>query len=186
MIVFESKKLVILTPPHTASRSLHTTCCAMGAMYVVGPQPDGTVDQHTTAIAAEWAGFRVAVVVRHPFDRLIGLYHHHSDWMTSQGWIPLPWWLFVAQVLENNSMLSWMYKATIATWLGPVQPDEIVRYEQLWESLEVLLDEPIRLAGQSTSRDLSAYTAQESVLLMTEYWGRADMNRWHYASRRAT
>ena len=60
MIVFEDRKLVIITPPHTASGNLHRACCKLGAYHVLGPTPDGAgYDHHCATIGEGWKDYQI-------------------------------------------------------------------------------------------------------------------------------
>lgn len=88
MIVLPDRRLLILTPPHTASRSLHYGLCGQlpGAIWRDGPSPDGTtVDHHTSTIGAEHTHFTRVLVVRNPFTRILGLWSHLVDWCRYNG-----------------------------------------------------------------------------------------------------
>lgn len=185
MIVLEDRKLVILTPPHTASGNLHRALCGLefGGKWVIGPTPDGTgYDHHVMRVAEGWRDFRIALVVRHPLDRLIGLYEHHQEAARLNSWLPIAWWQFVAMVLEKNTDLSWFYRTTIST-LMPSRVDHVLRFESLAAELCELLGSVSLAPGWVDARDLSAYYSQIGVCCAAEWWGRDDMETFHYASR---
>lgn len=183
MIVFEDRKLVIVTPPHTASGNLHRACCRLGAYHVIGPTPSGMdYDHHVTTIGNGWLDYRVALVVRHPFERLIGLYEHHQHAAKLEGWEPIVWWQFVAMVLEQNPDLSWFYRTTICQLIGNLKVDVLIKYEDLQANLERHLDLTIDLPPPEGPRDWSPYLAQPGVGLIAEHWGRDDMERFGYVS----
>lgn len=187
MIVLEDRKLVILTPPHTASGNLHRALCSsqFGGMWAIGPTPDGSgYDHHVTRIAEGWRDFKVALVVRHPLDRLIGLYEHHQEATRLGGWQPIEWWMFVAMALEQHRDLSWFYRTTINDLIGTTNVDHVLRYESLDVDLIKLLGEPVPLSpGWVDARNWSAFHAQIGVCCMAEWWGRNDMERFHYVSQ---
>ena len=186
MIVFEDRQLVIITPPHVASGNLHRACCdQLGAKWAIGVTPDGKgYDHHVTQIAEGWRDFGVALVVRHPLDRLIGLYEHHQQASRRHGWQPIEWWMFVAMVLENHPDLSWFYRTTISALIGDTQIDAVVRYESLSEDLAELLCENVLLApGWVDQRHWPSFFRQGGVCAMAEWWGRDDMQRFGYVTR---
>lgn len=186
MIVLERQELVILTPPHTASGNLHRALCTpdFGGHWAIGPTPDGRgYDHHVTQLAEGWRDFRVALVVRHPLDRLIGLYEHHCHLSEESGWDVIPWWLFVAQVLEKHPDLSWFYRTTISELIGHRQPDYVLRFESLATDLEPLLGRVAIPAGWTEQRDWSAFYAQIGPCCQAEWWGRADLERFGYPSK---
>lgn len=186
MIVLEDRKIVILTPPHTASGNLHRALCSpqFGGHWAIGPTPDGAgYDHHTTHLAEGWHDFKVALVVRHPLDRLIGLYEHHQETTRLAGWEPIEWWMFVAMVLERNADLSWFYRATISELIGDTRIDHVLRYESLDVELIGLLGERVTLApGWVDARDLSAFLFHGDVCASAEWWGREDLQRFGYFS----
>lgn len=189
MILLEDRQLVILTPPHTASGNLHRALCGpwFGGRWVIGPTPDESgFDHHVMTVAEGWRSFRVAVVVRHPLERLIGLYEHHQHTAQLQGWEPIAWWQFVAMVLERNTDLSWFYRSTISELLdrSKTQPRVVLKYETLNESLAELLGEPVDLPTDRTDdRNYDEYFHQCGVCLMAEHWGSADIERFGYVSQ---
>jgi hypothetical protein len=75
LIVLEEKDLVIITPPHTASRHLHKALCGPphNGRWICGPNPAGTWDHHVVVVPSEWQDLRRVLVVRNPMTRLVGL-----------------------------------------------------------------------------------------------------------------
>lgn len=189
MIVLEDRELVVMTPPHTASGNLHRALCApsMGGFWAIGQTPDGKgYDHHVTQVSEGWRDFRVAVVVRHPLDRLIGLYEHHQESAKLNGWQPIAWWEFVAIVLSRHPDLSWFYRTTISELIGDQVPDVILRYESLAADLEQLFGNVVLPSGWTEQRDWSAYYAQIGPCCQAEWWGRSDMERFGYRSKMET
>ena len=135
-------------------------------------------------VSEGWRDFTVAVVVRHPLDRLIGLYEHHQHAASKRtDWPSLPWWLFVAMVLANHPDLSWFYRMTIGELLGSQKVDRVIHYESLEADLSELIGEPFELLpGNDNARDLSQYYAQAGPCCQAEWWGRGDMERFGYKS----
>ena len=187
MIVLEDRELVILTPPHTASGNLHRALCSerFGGRWAIGPTPDGAgFDHHTIQISEGWKDFQTVLVVRHPLDRLIGLYEHHQEISKQSGWDLIPWWLFVAQVLERHPDVSWFYRTTIVDLVGDVKIDQVIRYETLGSDLEKLMGEPVPMfEGWVGARVWSAFYDQIGPCCQAEWWGREDMGRWNYQSK---
>lgn len=186
MIVFEDRKLIIITPPHTASGNLHRACCRLGAYHVLGPTPDGAgYDHHCATIGEGWKGFRIACVVRHPLDRLIGLYEHHQHIAAMSNWEPVAWWQFVRMVLQQDSGLSWFYRTTIAELLRSHRCERHtpIKFESLQQELADKLGLDIELPpGWTADRDWSAYRSQVNVCLMVEEWAAEDMTLGGYRS----
>lgn len=190
MIVLEDRQLVIITPPHTASGNLHRVLCGpeFGGFWAIGPTPDGAgYDHHVAKVAEGWKSFRIAVVVRHPLDRLIGLYQHHQNEATIHQWEPVPWSLWVAMVLEKHPDISWFYRTTITALVGDTRIDSVIRYESLDDDLAGLFGERVTLpARQNFDRDWSEFLTQINVCVMAEWWGRDDMERFKYTSKVAS
>lgn len=187
MIVLEEKRIVILTPPHTASGNLHRALCSpeVGGVWAVGLTPDGAVyDHHTIHVSAGWCDFTVALVVRNPLDRLIGLHEHHCRAGEKHGWQALPWWEFVARVLARDSALSWFYRSTISELIGPQRIDHVLRFESLTPDLTALLGRYVELpAGETEGHERSEYYRQLGVCRMAEWWGREDAARFGYQTQ---
>ena len=80
MIVLPRHGLVIVTPPKTASSSLHRCLCTpeYGGIFVLGPQGDapGPYEHHTGWIPWNYTEFRIVIVVRSPYTRFWSLYDH--------------------------------------------------------------------------------------------------------------
>ena len=151
MIVLADQRMLLLTPPHTASRTLHYSLCSqLGAIWRDGPSADGSVvDHHTATIGAEFAGWTRAVVVRNPFTRLLGLWYHLVDWCRFNGHGCCGFHEFAEWVrADDAARLSYMYRYTISRWLGDVDAPIVIRYEQLEESLETLLGQTVQLHRQ--------------------------------------
>lgn len=187
MIVLEDRELVILTPPHTASGNLHRALCGseFGGHWAIGPTPDGSGhDHHIMKLAEGWKDFRVALVVRHPLDRMIGLYEHHQKLSEDNGWNLIPWWLFVAQALSKHADISWFYRTTICELIGDTQPDCVLRYESLSFDLENILGQSVpMLSGWTDARVWESFYAQVGPCCQVEWWAACDMERWGYESR---
>ena len=186
MIVLEDRELVIITPPHTASGNLHRSLCSskFGGCWAIGPTPDGKgFDHHTAELATGWSKFKVAVVVRHPLNRLIGLYEHHQHSSEKNGWSPISWWMFVAQVLEKHKDISWFYRTTISDLIKNARVDVVLKYESLGNDVEALLGEQVPiLSGWTENRDWSAYYSQIGLCCQAEWWGKEDMERFGYVT----
>ena len=150
MIVFETKRLIIITPPHTASGMLHRVSHAMGALCVVGPTPDGYgFDQHFCGRCVCWEDFRRVVVWRNPCHRLTGLYFHHQWWAANQGWDPISLEQFVRHVVTDDSeALSWFYRYNQSRWLGAGTVDDVIRYENLQNDFGRVIEASVRLPAR--------------------------------------
>lgn len=148
MIVLEDPKVVIITPPHTASGHLHQALCERPqTFWVCGPTPTGrTVDHHYARVANGWADFRVALVWRNPLDRLVGLYEHYAWWESSHQRTPIQFPPFVTAVCRNDPDLGWFYTWTIAKLVGSQRVDELIEFDNLEGDVTQLIGSPITLA----------------------------------------
>jgi len=195
MIIFPTRELVLITPPHTASRNLTAALLDpqndIGPWYAVhGLVPDScrVHDHHYCTLHPEHLTWRVACVVRHPLDRLIGL---HTHWVTAVGSkypeSPLQQWKkFARQVaLGERSGLSWMYRWTIAdllTYHGhdpyEVQP---IKFESLATELENLLETPIVLPPRfgHSHRDPWGDRYDSRLRAQASNWAAQDLLAWY-------
>ncbi len=82
MIICPEHNLMIITPPKTASTSLHAYAATLGGQTFYGQQPDGRYSRHALTVPDEALAFAtVALVIRNPWDRLVSLFHslHASE-----------------------------------------------------------------------------------------------------------
>lgn len=183
MIVFEDRQLVIITPPHTASGNVHRALCndQFGGRWCVGPNPDGEPDHHYATLATAWKDWQVAVVIRHPLDRMIGLYEHHRLLSETEGWDPVPFWMWTGMVLSDHPDLSWFYKWTITRLVAPdlLQQASLLRFESLATDLSGLIGEPVALSS-GWSVDHAGHLADISSSLLLQWHGRKDRRLGNY------
>lgn len=188
MIILESRRIAIITPPHTASGNLHRSLCSSkyGGYWVVGTQDGVSYDQHSSKVAEDWRDYQTVVIVRHPVDRLHGLWQHHCFWMQEQHQSPIPWWLFVAQVLQDHEDLSWMYKRTICDILEETRIDRVLHYETLEEDVRSLLTDDSFVLSETNPKslwDMSGILQNPELLHQIEYWAKEDMTRFSYKKK---
>lgn len=82
MIVLQQQRALIVTPPRTASVSLHVALCGANApIWVVGPlRPQSSHSAHETpCVPHQFGEFRVFVVCRHPLARLVSMWRHVQE-----------------------------------------------------------------------------------------------------------
>lgn len=150
MIVLDDKKIIIITPPHTASGNLHRALCSPEhrAFWYVGPSPeDWSPDHHYSKVANGKKGHHTALVVRHPLDRLVGLWWHYvyackylSDLTT--------WWQFpqfVEEVAAGNMDLFYIYRWTMKQLVSGQRIDSLIRYESLQEDINKLIGTEVKI-----------------------------------------
>lgn len=188
MIVYPEKKLLIMTPPHTASRAIHITLCRQftGKMiWAFGPTPDGFGDDHhTNKICNQWLDFRVAIVVRNPFTRILGLWYHLVNWNREHGHGCDDFKVFVQRVArDDETVLSWLYRYTITRWLGTVRPDVFVHYEDLDRELSELLATEITLERTSSGnrKPSTEFYYDDETARLVATWAGSDLARFKYS-----
>jgi hypothetical protein len=190
LIVLESKQLVILTPPHTASKHLHEALCCPphNGLWVVGHNADGNVDHHVAIPSEPWRHFQVVCVVRNPLERLRGLWVHHLVYARRQGFPPLLWPQYVAAVVTERwgVLPSFLDHFTIARWLHKTAVQDVIRFESLADELLRVVGSPVELAPGWTDdgehpllEELYAET-NPGVRFHAAAWSLPDRVRWDY------
>lgn len=189
MILFCDRELVIVTPPKTASDSLHRLLCSppWDGLAVVGRSRTGQIDKHLAELPAECLGFRVLATVRNPYDRLVSLYHQFSRHETYWGRAGLAFWDFCNRVgrpdepiPEHTHALANLYRLNQVQWLDGLQP-ELVRVERLAAGLKShgLAVEDVPRWNDSWRRATLDYF-DESTLAAIREWARPDCERFGY------
>jgi hypothetical protein len=76
MIVLQDRRLVIVTPPKTASTALHQALCGPGrpGLWL----RDAARDKHLTSIPEPYRDWPALITVRNPFDRVVSLWHDYA------------------------------------------------------------------------------------------------------------
>lgn len=189
MIVLENKQLVILTPPHTASKNLHEALCRPphNGLWVVGRNPDGHIDHHVSIASEPWLHFRIACVVRDPLERLRGLWVHHCISCRRLGTPALLWPQYVMSLsTERWGVLpSYLDHYTISRWLHKTALQEVIRFEALQEELLRVLGEPVELApgwtddGEHPSME-ELFAEENKIRFHAAAWSLPDRVRWDY------
>lgn len=107
MIILSQQRLVLTTPPKTGSTTVHATLCAVGGIYVIGPQADGRVDKHTIDVPLQAHSYGQYILVRDPYDRAKSLYSHYCIYNHAP--MPLDDWIdtvLLAGVEPFNQSIS--------------------------------------------------------------------------------
>lgn len=172
MIVFEKKQIVIVTPPHTGSGSLHRVCHAMGAHWVIGPTPDGAgFDHHCAIVGNAWKDYKIALVVRDPVERLVGLYYHYQWWCLSRGEEPLTLDDYVLHLDDVDDLyLSWFYRYTIARLMSTSRFEEVLRYENLASDVSRLLGTTIVLPPKKIEHPPACFVWSADLSQAAKRW----------------
>lgn len=183
MILLIEHRVVILTPPKTASDALHRLFCSgppWSGLAVVQRHHD-VLDKHGMEIPAEAAGFRVLLSVRHPLDRLVSLWHHRCRLHAYHGRGSCSFQEFATQVAGGRP-LGWLWTTTIDELAGELQPDALLRCESLAADLKAAgLDvAEIPRVNESYRRSWPAYYTAE-LLQRLRPWADRDCQRFTYA-----
>ena len=123
MIVFLDRRIAIVTPPKTASDTLHRVLCSppFDGLAIVGRSRTGELDKHLSELPAECLGFRVLATVRNPHDRLVSLYHQFQRHETYWGRAGVAFWDFAHRVgrvdepLPCQHRLAGLYKLNLCS-----------------------------------------------------------------------
>jgi hypothetical protein len=190
MIYSLDRLLVLFTPPKCASNTLHELLTKQSCMSVIGPQMDGGVDIHTTALPWDvWSrleSYTFAVSIRHPYTRAASLYGHYKQY-----W-PAPHLSFVDFLRQLVLAPRWgFFNATITSMLQPVetpfdgrppiQVSHYVRVESLSQDLRALgFDVPADLPKHNSSdnRGFDEFTPESKQLV--DLWSFYDFSRFGY------
>ncbi len=191
MILLIEQRIVIVTPPKTASDSLHRALCSgYGGQMVIGESMyPGNVDKHTMKIPNEATGFTVLATVRHPLDRLVSLYCHYARTESEyHGRFAMAFWEFANRIARDNRVSGFPVDA-LYCWpqskhLGTLAPDGLLRTESLTEDLASHGIE-VTLPRENTShrRPWGAYF-DTGLLATVEPWAEDDRQRFGYHERR--
>lgn len=190
MIVFPEKDVAIITPPHTASRNIHRGLGTEG-YWVIGEDPfvKDSVNHHSAKVHDAWGRasraknetFRVYVVCRNPYTRLVGLFLHY-EWSQSKGLVRdyLCWEEFV----YSRDSLNWMFNKTIADFVraAKIEGYETIKYENLEEELSKTLETKVSLP--SKYHDLIKfeewYYDPKLLKHVNETWASEDCKMFNY------
>lgn len=180
MIICHPHQLIIITPPHTGSRSLNRSLTSQvnNTFACYGLSPDGGIDHHTTQIPSGIDEYDKYIVVRHPLDRLVGLWFHLVSWNASHGHGCGDFSWFVENIVKKDqTFLSIMYRWTITDWVAGVQPNGIIHFETLLEELNGLFKIPISLYKTESTRPQKHWSEffNEYLLTICREWAEQDI-----------
>lgn len=184
MIILVKKRIVILTPPHTASRYLRNTLCTpeYDGFLCVGPWSiNGKLDHHSMIIPREYVDWPRYLIVRNPFTRLIGLYHyyvacHCEDGCPNQ----LNWEQYTDLVVQDvSTLLTPFYRWTITRLIEPLDRiDGIIRFENLQQQFQDILG--ITIEDHTNNYDLMIYYYSPEIIRGVSAWATVDCMRFQY------
>ena len=185
MILFPDRKLLILTPPKTASESLHQTLCRppWDGYHGVGPDRlSYTGYSHTACVRPDMAhAWRVLGTVRHPLDRLVSLYHHYQRGRAYQGRAGMAFRRFVRAVCSGSQSLPAWFRLTAAEHLAACAIDGVLHTERLPVDLEAEGFPAVMLqrVNPSFRRAWRDYY-DDQTLVLARRWGRRDADLGGY------
>lgn len=178
MIALHAHKLLIYTPPRTASLSLHMTLCQppYNGIWLVGPAGDNPkdYDHHLTWIDPVQKDWRRVVVVRDELDRLVSLWHHLVEFVAATyAAAACDFATYVKLAHVNDTSLHWIYRWSIRRWAVPLLPFDTVRFEHLDDDLSQLIG-PFKLRRHDNRtvmrRPAAAYYHDPTIKRLAEEW----------------
>lgn len=179
MILFPDRKLLLLTPPKTASESLHQALCRelWGGYHGVGPDPlSYTGYSHTACVRPDQAHtWRVLGTVRHPLDRLVSLWHHYQRGEAYHGRAGMDFRWFVGDVCADVAAIHAWFRLTAAEHLAACAIDGVLHTERLQADLEAegFADVMLPRINPSFRRPWRDYY-DDATIALARQWGRRD------------
>jgi len=189
MIYFPERRIAIITPPHTASGSLHKTLCRhpFDGIWVHGPDPYiGAIDHHYAGVQNSWVteGVKTYLVVRNPYDRMIGLYLHYSHWVNEIPDRTLVSWDDNFLEFASTTDLHWIFSKTISQIIKDYDAkyDEIIRYENIEEEVSKILGENVVLPEKYHDFNILEewYGSADILGYINENWAIEDCEEFGY------
>jgi hypothetical protein len=182
MILLIDHRTVILTPPKTASDTLHRVFCSgppWNGLAVVGPH-HGVVDKHYPHVPNEAFRFKVLLTVRHPLDRLVSLWHHKCRLAAWAGEASESFPRFV-NGLAAGEVVTWLWKTTIVELIGDQRIDGVLKCESLADDLAgVGLPVDAKHRHNTSFRRPWQDYYDAGLLATVEPWARPDIERFGY------
>jgi hypothetical protein len=184
MIVLPRYEKVIITPPHTASGNLHWCLCSpeWGGYWVVGPNRDGGIDHHFARMMGGWKNFESVLIVRHPFNRLIGLYLHYKWDRQKKGKEFVDWPEFALAVAKKSkkTLISYIFYTPIHD-LVRFEIDYVVKFPDIEEDLSRLLGATVKLQPPYHDKpNLNDYYWDINLRMKIVEWGLNDCILYEY------
>jgi hypothetical protein len=195
LIVLHEQKWLIMQPPHTASRSLHKAMSQQhGAHIHIGHTPDWfAVDHHTTLITYGLRDYAKAIVVRDPFDRAVGLWHHLVQFNSTNGYGCCDFSRFAGWLRDGDpeNILTWMYEYTINDWLairdaenkviGETAFDVPLRFEHLAGDIKHWIGLDVTLPTETKTKrgPIDNYYRDQATVDAIAIWAADDLRRWY-------
>ncbi len=150
MIILHDEKLVVLTAPRTGSLHLHEALCARrNAYWVVGTQNGHTSSRHIATIPNEFRHYRRALIVRHPYQRLLGLYDEYNRQRSQARKKPLS----LLEYVHQRHAFGWRHSWSIAKWADETVFDFTFRLEKIRSDLRDVFQRVPTIKAATTERD---------------------------------
>lgn len=190
MILLDKQRIVIVTPPKTASSALHDALCKspVDGKLVIGPSMyDGNIDKHVCQIPNEAEGYLRVVVARHPLDRLVSLYCHYSRLESSYyGRYSMAFWEFANRVGRNVPVtghpVDKFYQWSISKHIEQIQSGSfrVIKTESIDNDLEEIgVFAKVERSNESYRREWRSYYDQSTIEAIRE-WASQDCDRFGY------
>lgn len=185
MIVLPLHRIVIMTPPKCATNTLHTALCneRWRGQSCIGPSPimEGSFDRHVNRWPNETLRYRKLVVVRHPLERLVSMFLHHTSRRSGRGLVSPGFREYVEWVV-NEPTLDPLYKWNLSQWFEGVEFDNVLHVETLIEDLasEDIAIERLHVENRSyRAKPYRDFYDNETLKLARE-WAAADCATFGY------
>lgn len=143
MIISHRYKFILITPPKTASTSLHAFLSQKP--FCGEPWSPAAGDQHFAAIPGGCEGYEVITCWRHPLDREVSLWGH-SQSKASKKAEGHGEFSFEHFVREWQPSAGRFYAGSQKEWLNGIEPSTVVRFTHLHQDLMQL--RPVKEAGR--------------------------------------
>lgn len=147
MIADYRSKVIYVTPPRTASRSLHRWLCLHPkhhAVWVVGPSfPGQGIDHHTVHAPADTEGFHWVLINRDLFTQLQSRYRCLCEYLSSQNSDIPTMAEFLTRIEADDPSLHPMYRKTPidyaalaeehgVKWAGAIDHEQLAEQVPKW------------------------------------------------------
>lgn len=183
MIALTDRKIVIITPPKTASTALHAALCPPG-QFVVGFDREGReLGKHLSFVHNEFRSYKPVAIVRHPLDRLVSLYLDYCRIRAHWG-APGPAfedWVATLPNVEPGTTGEWFWNWTQARCLRDAPSHtEIVHVENLTAWLPTVGLEKLPRVNTSYRRPWKEYYSHAITLARATKLYAEDLQTYGY------
>lgn len=132
MIVSHAFGFVLVTPPKTASTSLHRFLSQ--PPFCASPWTSEKSDQHSADIPKGCADYLVITTWRHPLDREVSLWGHSQSQASRERDHIRP--MTFAEFVHDFQPTAWpLYSWSQKRWRGGAEADVVLRFDSLYKDL---------------------------------------------------